>query len=183
MQVQILSPRPTKERSTTMSGLYNIIFGRNPLSGPLLASLGFTEISQVGRFRDCFLWREPDSEIVIRVYTRNGGGNREEYMPDFSGHPLFIRDEDDKFDNTYASIFFRVPEEIREQIVLVVAKFGPDCFVDPEKRWAEAMERMKNPNDPETQRVTEAVRPTIEAATRALDCGEPVVAILDSDKT
>lgn len=50
---------------------YNMIFGKNPMSDVILATLGLTR-SDVGRFRDVYL-----EEDTIAVYTRNGGGNRE----------------------------------------------------------------------------------------------------------
>ena len=165
---------------------YNMLFGQNPASDVLLATLGLTRGS-VGRFRDCYV---KDGRIC--VYTRNGGGNREcwcrddpecgrpeckhhvvqreaneyAFMPEsewpdgkapgnwfetrngvfgcsyatgrkvledryvcespcsidcacpgcvicerLPAHPLYERDEDDDFDCTYATIYFRFPEQ------------------------------------------------------------------------
>lgn len=50
--------------------MYNLLFGNNPMSEIILATLGL-RTSDVGRFRDCFI-----DEDRIAVYTRNGGGNR-----------------------------------------------------------------------------------------------------------
>ncbi len=55
---------------------YNMVFGETPMADVLLAILGLDR-SKVGRFRDA--WVETDGDdVVIAVYTRNGGGNREE---------------------------------------------------------------------------------------------------------
>lgn len=119
-------------------GLYNMIFGKNPNSDSLLALLGFTQDSFY-RFRDCYL-SEYSEQTCIAVYTRAGGGNSEchcdlyektetsVFKNDKSGsehfadcvilvnetmedHPLFICREDDDFDHTYCTYYFRVPEE------------------------------------------------------------------------
>ncbi|SRR5713101_3719560 len=87
--------------------LYNMLHGKNPIADMLLAMINLTG-ADVGRYRDYYL-NELGTEIC--VYTRNGGGNREGYMPDFSGHPYFLRDADDDFDCTYATLYFAVPPE------------------------------------------------------------------------
>lgn len=119
-------------RNTDMS-LYNMLFGRNPASQLLLAMLDLTE-ADVGRFRDCFLTRGTRSEreeagedeekikalakkeLRIVVYTRNGGGNREDYeavTERLQGLPTYETDYDDDFDCTYASYEFKVPEAFK----------------------------------------------------------------------
>jgi len=67
-----------------------------------------------GRFRDIYL-NEDGTKIIL--YTRNGGGNREEYWYIFKGlktHPNYLEDYDDDYDSTYAYIEFLVPEKYRE---------------------------------------------------------------------
>lgn len=63
-----------------------------------------------------------DDDLVVEIYTRNGGGNREHYdedddpsspasvMESFPQHPNYITDWDDDFDSTYATILLRVPD-------------------------------------------------------------------------
>jgi len=71
-------------------------------------------IYQSGRFRDIYL-NEDGTKIIL--YTRNGGGNRNEYWYIFEilkTHPNYIRDYDDSFDCTYAYIEFSVPEEAKK---------------------------------------------------------------------
>lgn len=116
-----------------MSGLYNTIFGVNKLAGPLLASID-VNFRDVPRFRDCFLNKD-GTEIII--YTRVGGGNRAEYDEPIKAMrqlPGYLRDEDDGYDETYASFFFAIPEAERENCrKLAALGFG----VDPAQRWAD----------------------------------------------
>ena len=114
--------------------LYNMLFGKNPMSNILLRILNLTE-NDCGRFRDAYIEKD---KIVI--YTRNGGGNRdhwdflyEEYdegedcpcpgciieykLPE---HPNYITDYDDDFDCTYAYIEFSIPDKYKDFIKIVV---------------------------------------------------------------
>lgn len=80
----------------------------------LIAALGNPD---VGRFRDAWVEKGDDGEPVIAIYTRNGGGNREDYedvIDGLQGHPLYLRDADDDFDSTYATFYFRTPDELVE---------------------------------------------------------------------
>lgn len=93
--------------------MYNMLFGINPNSNFILSTLELNR-EMVGRFRDCFVI---NGEIAI--YTRNGGGNRDDYAEVFeqlSNHPCYLRDEDDAFDSTYATIYFKFPEQFAEQL-------------------------------------------------------------------
>jgi hypothetical protein len=137
----------------SMSGLYNILFGQSPIADELLAIVGLTR-DDCGRFRDCYL-NEVGSEV--HVYTRNGGGNRDGYMPDFSGDPLYLGDEDDDFDCTYATIRFRVPEEYlpvtRKLAELNKSESGG-------QKWDRLFEAMtKGETTPEIERGIRALEP------------------------
>ena len=119
--------------------LYNLMFGKNKAGGAILATLGLTE-NDTGRFRDCFV-----ANGEIAVYTRNGGGNREAYQDVFdalSNHPCYIRDEDDTFDNTYATIFFKFPDEFQEDL----KKIDSGVEFNPSERWVTAIELLKTHN-------------------------------------
>lgn len=113
--------------------LYNIMFGENPASEAILATLGLSP-TDCGRFRDCFI-----AKGEIAVYTRNGGNNREDCMPDFSQHPNYLRDEDDDFDSTYATIYFSFPDTYAEELKRLD---GGETF-DPSERWLKALEALK----------------------------------------
>jgi len=108
--------------------LYNWLCGKNRLSGVLLQILDIDQGNKwsSGRFRDMYLNKDGTK---ILLYTRNGGGNREhydEYADNKEGmdcscqaccinhqlpkHPNYIKDYDDDFDCTYATVEFSVPE-------------------------------------------------------------------------
>ena len=60
-----------------MSGLYNLIFGVDPAM-PLVVSILRPDQAKVPRLRDAWIdIREPAPRLVI--YTRAGGGNRQDY--------------------------------------------------------------------------------------------------------
>ena len=111
--------------------MYNMLFGMNPMSEIFLATLGLSK-ADTGRFRDCYVEKD-GNEYKIAVYTRNGGGNRDYCMPDFSGHPNFLYDRDDDFDGTYATIYFSIPDKYKlqlEQVAVADAKTISDKFLD-----------------------------------------------------
>lgn len=102
--------------------LYNMLHGNNPSAGVLLSVLNLTT-GDVGRFRDCYLEQKGAGSPIIVIYTRNGGGNRDDYedvTEYLRGHPNYITDFDDDFDCTYASYLFSLPEgskEISQKII------------------------------------------------------------------
>lgn len=125
----------------------------------LLAVLGGPHVA---RYRDAWVEKSPDGP-VIAVYTRQGGGNREcccdpggmtgQHVPSacyaacneaLAAHPLYLRDADDDFDATYATFYFRVPEECREALA--------EAAVDPvnmSERWQAAIDAIgKEPMRP-----------------------------------
>jgi len=112
-----------------MSGLYNMLFGKNGHSTVILAALGLTE-GDFERFRDCWV-----SDGEIHVYTRLGGGNREDYEPVYAkmkAHPQYLSDQDDDYDCTYATFRFSFPPEYAEQL----AALGSDSAPSGAERWA-----------------------------------------------
>lgn len=92
------------------------------------------------RFRDCFIqprgWglrddgmpvmtdqEKAEKELAIYVYTRVGGGNRDDYedqITEMQGHPNYIRDYDDDFDCTYATFVFSIPQEWQKDFDLII---------------------------------------------------------------
>ena len=100
--------------------LYNMIFGKNPLSKVLLSIIGKTE-EDFPRFRNVYI----DKDSIL-VYTRTGGNNRRCWEDNKSKEckcpgcimtydvPLYenyVTDYDDDFDDTYATIKFSIPKE------------------------------------------------------------------------
>jgi hypothetical protein len=122
-----------------VSGLYTMVFGVNQVARPLLHALEIDHRS-VPRFRDCFLFHDGQS---IVIYTRTGGGNREEYRSQNDAmkfHKYFLRDEDDSYDSTYALFHFSIPEEIAEDCAELVKKgYG----VNPPLRWQRTIEELQ----------------------------------------
>jgi hypothetical protein len=116
--------------------MYNTLFGENASQKDFLFGiLGKTE-DDFGRYRDIYV---TDSHIV--VHTRNGGWNRDNYLSVFeemSQHPLYDYDEDDSFDETYADIYFRHPEEHRE--LLKEMAVGT---VTPSEKWKMLLEGLE----------------------------------------
>lgn len=104
-------------------GLYNMLFGEQPVAGTLLEMLQLKP-DDVGRYRDCYVAAGPQ----IVVFTRNGGGNRADYEEVTSrlrAHPEYLTDYDDDFDSTYASYEFRVPDAYRDAVQALLAEEGP----------------------------------------------------------
>jgi hypothetical protein len=76
------------------------------------------------------------------VYTRTGGGNRDEYSAEniaMTNRAGYLRDEDDSFESTYALFHFAVPESLKEHIPVALEN---GHGVDPAKRWEEAQEAL-----------------------------------------
>lgn len=120
-----------------MGGMYNAIFGMNHMSDLVLATLGLDRAS-FGRFRDVHV-----GNGEIAVYTRCGGGNRESYQSMFDRmveHPNYLRNQDDDFDCTYATVFFSFPAGFAEEL----AKFDKGEPFDPDHKWQRAFEALRN---------------------------------------
>ena len=94
---------------------YNKLFNENEDFAPLLGMLGVNK-EFFDRYRDVELIENGEK---IRVFIRLGGGNREGYEETWDKiqkHELYVRDYDDDFDETYAYIEFKVPDEFKERI-------------------------------------------------------------------
>lgn len=116
--------------------MYNMLFGKNPQSDVILGTLGLSK-SDVGRFRDVFV-----TDGKIAIYTRNGGGNREDYKGVFeklAAHPCYLSDTDDDFDCTYATIYFRFPDEFADALKSI----SSDEPFDPDARWLAMLESIR----------------------------------------
>jgi hypothetical protein len=156
--------------------MYTLLFGTNQHADLLLATLGLTR-ADVGRFRDAFL-----SEDEIAVYTRNGGGNREHWDGDkepgeqcdccgciieyrLPKHPLYLRDKDDDFDCTYATVYFGLPPEFADDL----RKLDAGEPFNPDDRWLKKLEQIK------TEKPSPEITQLMERLTQALASGEPAV--------
>lgn len=132
--------------------LYNAIFGFDENAGMVLKILD-VEFEDLPRFRDA--WFDPDAfEFVI--HTRTGGGNRSAYSKGndyLRGLPGFLRDEDDPFDNTYASFYYAVPTNWTEHFRRY-AELGYGRREKPHERWKRVIDGMKrnDRSDPDVVR-------------------------------
>ena len=148
--------------------LYNMLHGVNPLAGVLMKMLDIGP-GDVPRFRDCYF----NGEHII-IYTRTGGGNREEYEAEndaMCGLPGYVRDEDDEFDSTYASFYYEVPEQFN----LLMDKLKSMAQKQTQsERWQATLEHIStaSPDDPLVQRMTEAFKPVFEAIEKHTTEGE-----------
>lgn len=92
-----------------------MLHGVNPNAPALLHALNLNP-KEIDRLRDVSFGKDGD-QVVIHVFCRTGGGNREDYPnTKLVEHPLYIRDEDDDFDSTYAHYYFRVPDEVLKEV-------------------------------------------------------------------
>lgn len=117
--------------------MYNAIYGTNPATFIILPMLG-KHPDMYPRFRDCFIGKltnsntdrdsfgiplkDRDEQNVISVYTRVGGGNREEYQEEINTlrkSKYYIEDYDDDFDTTYATFIFSVPKKWKKDFHLI----------------------------------------------------------------
>lgn len=120
--------------------LYNMLHGFNEHAEELLEILNLSS-GDFGRFRDAYL-NADGTEII--VFTRCGGGNREDYdwvFDDMESHPMYIRDEDDDYDSTYCSFYFKVPEDKLELTKSWATGKKPKTL---EEKSEEFFEKLKN---------------------------------------
>lgn len=106
-----------------MTNFYDAILGRKENLSKLLLLIINLEEEKIPRFRDVYLH---DGKIV--VYTRTGGGNREDYIKEnewLRQNENYLSDSDDDFDCTYANFFFKFPDEHQEYL-LELCKNGHD---------------------------------------------------------
>lgn len=115
--------------------LYNLMYGVQAETFFILPMLG-KHPDEYPRFRDCFMGSmskgEPDQfgiptrkhgkEELISIYTRVGGGNREDYKKEIDELRAmlgFIRDYDDDFDSTFATFEFQIPEQFMKDFIKI----------------------------------------------------------------
>jgi len=138
--------------------LYNLMHGMHPLAGILLGVAGLDHRT-LGRFRDCYLGRSESGELEIHVFTRNGGGNREHFRDGPAGMecgcygcvithhapkmPGYVRDFDDEFDSTYATIVFSIPEKVRPALEGLVQERPDSVPASHQERFEAFMKKIK----------------------------------------
>lgn len=95
--------------------LYNMVNGCNPIAPILIEAIGI-DYASIPRFRDA--WLSKDFECIT-LLTRTGGGNRPDYQKENAAlcdNPLFISDEDDDFDCTFAKFHYHTSEGLKKEL-------------------------------------------------------------------
>lgn len=143
-----------------MSGmsLYNMLCGQHPLL-PVFVIITKVGQSDLPRLRDAYITADA-TKIVF--FARMGGGNREAYkeaLDAIKKHPLYVRDFDDDYDNTYCHIEFNVPGDPDSQgaMKLAVEKFGSEKPMDRFQRLMKLMQEHE-PGTAPTPEVANAMR-------------------------
>ncbi len=121
----LCEPGPVHLLEGERMSLYNMMHGVSPATFFVLPMLG-KHPDEYPRFRDCFISNEehPQYDNHIHVYTRTGGGNRDDYEAEIEAMralPEYVTDFDDSFDSTYASFVFRIPERWQADFARIVA--------------------------------------------------------------
>ena len=79
-------------------------------------------VTEFPRFRDVFISKKKPK---IKVYTRTGGDNREEYEGIIALLEGYLEDYDDGSDETYAYWVYQIPERSREDWKKYVEEMRP----------------------------------------------------------
>ena len=135
-----------------MSGMYSMVFGpRGDELYPLAKAL-LGEETHTGRYRDMWFEKNPadpsGESCILAIYTRNGGGNREEYAEQIKSmqvHPNFVEDADDSFDATYATFRFVYTFAALEEFEVGMADVVREQLVDridPSEMWKNAIAQL-----------------------------------------
>jgi hypothetical protein len=125
--------------------MYNMLVpGAFLRAAVLLPIIGINpQAASLFRFRDVWL-ENHDGQVLFRIYTRMGGGNRGDYaeaIAKLRGNPLFMKDEDCKFDSTYASFWFRLPPNAPDEVIDMLREGVPPP-VDTVKMWEAIIARI-----------------------------------------
>ena len=137
--------------------LYNMLFGTNEEAPVLLGMLSVNK-EYFSRFRDVELI---ESGTKIRVFTRLGGGNREEYKENWDKirkHELYLKDYDDEFDTTYAYIEFNIPEQYKE----TAKKMFKEEPVSFQKKFEKELSEMQIPGTKAYDKMGEVAKQIVD---------------------
>lgn len=116
--------------------LYNNVCPECPLSGVVVGIVMRIKQIKIDRPRDAYVVLAGDG-VELALYTRCGGNNREGHADMYAAaraHPAYLRDEDDTFDSTFSTLYFRCPEPLvipfRAMLTLApyLAMTGPEKF-------------------------------------------------------
>lgn len=155
--------------------LYNAICDYNPLA-PLLLDLMGLDADDIPRFRDIFVYVR-DGTPMIGIYTRTGGGNRDAYETcdgpsneKLRQLPGFVSDEDDAFDQTFATFWFN-PVALRDILAAIVAT-DLAATERPGTRMKRIIDALNDPtkqDDPDVKRANEVGKGIAEQIMKAME--------------
>jgi len=155
------------QRGGLEMGLYNSLFGVNPAAGIVVKILKAEGLEGIPRFRDAYVNEDENSkELQFVVFTRTGGGNREEYEAEndaMTQHPLAISNEDDDFDCTYAYFRFKVPEKYIPLAAMIYEKSGKQATLSD--RFGEKLEDIKKMNTEDLKKTFPEIFEVLEKVT------------------
>lgn len=136
--------------------MYNLLNGVQLSTFFILPMLG-KHPDEYPRFRDCFVGKmihdfndvdylkipklKHGDENLISIYTRVGGNNRAHYQDEITKLKEmegYVEDFDDKFDETYATFVFKVPDKFLKDFNLV--KEGD--LLNTSKEYKEIVEKV-----------------------------------------
>lgn len=144
--------------------LYNLLHGVDSTARIALAMLGKGP-GDFGRFRDAWLCEGGKS---IAVFTRCGGGNRDDYGEVFdmaASMPGYLGNADDDFDSTYCTFTFEVPVQYQDLAARLAPESAPPSLWDKTQAAISAI-KAAPPKDVPQDKAT-AIVAAIEAAVQA----------------
>ena len=126
--------------------LYGMVCGLHETAPIAMRIIGLHP-DDFARFRDAyFRWRDdkPDTEPVVVVLARLGGGNREAYgevIAKLQADPSYLHDADCEFDSTFAEFFFSIKyPDLVESTKNYLRTAGPAPSF--KERWEHGMARL-----------------------------------------
>lgn len=132
--------------------MFDVVFdGPGPLTAVVAILLGQQDLTWYGRLRTAWIEQDESGNARLAVYTRNGGPNSE-YNENIRKHPLYVKDIDDDFDNTYNTAYFKFPDNPNEILRehgcpkdLTIEMMTIPEPIDMSKEWQKALDALKGP--------------------------------------
>jgi hypothetical protein len=157
-----------------VSGLYTVVHGKNKFADALVVMLQAIAPFETGRFRDAWVEMQGDA-VIVRLHTRNGGGNRPDYVSQIESmraHPWFWHDADMSYDTTYADFYFCVPPDDVYFKFLEMIAVEP---VDMSAKWQEAIAALeRGETNPAIEKLQQQLAEAVESGqSGVIYVGEP----------
>lgn len=154
-----------------MSGLYNMLMGRNPYGPYLMGVLGFVQGAPqnawLGRFRDVYTNDAADRIFILhRNYPDMDESNQA-----IKQHPNFLKYEPDGFDETYGTWEFSVPAE-HVDVVKEIASLSDNTPLM--QRYCELINNLGKVDNEATRNAMEAGKKILGPILEQIQGKEPV---------